>query len=236
MRNMINNIKEIILSNKKKAIIIIIILVILITLMLWPKEDNKSKVYTNSNYVITYDKTKIEGTTSKMPYINLKGDDVNDVNSLLMQKYYECEELNDRYMDYEVYTNDKILSLITKIYMLEDDFIASEINFYNFDIETGVSLTNDNLKELYEINDTFIEEKLNTLIKDYYDYEVSKGYVDKETCDFTCYNPLFYEDYLDNLEYYVKDNNLYTYYYFNIGSDFAYDSDNPFDIFRFKIK
>ena len=86
MRTMIQNIKETILENKKKSIIIIIILLILLLLILWPKESGKNKVYKNSSYVITYETTKIDDITSKMPYINLKGEDIESTNSLLMQK------------------------------------------------------------------------------------------------------------------------------------------------------
>ncbi len=235
MRTMIQNIKETILENKKKSIIIIIILLILLLLILWPKEDDKNKIYTASRYVITYESTKIDKAVSKLPYINLKGEDINIVNNAIMIKYYECEELEDRYMDYEYYSNDKVLSLIVKVYLLEDDFIPSEIEFYNFDMN-GKRLTNNDLKELYNVDDTLVEESLNTQVKKYYNYEVQKGYINKNTCDYNCYIKLYPSDYLNTLEYYVKNNSLYTYFYFNIDSNFAYDSNKPFDIFRFKIK
>ena len=235
MRIMIQNLKETILENKKKSIIIIIILLILLLLILWPKEDDKNKIYTASRYVITYESTKIDKAVSKLPYINLKGEDINIVNNAIMIKYYECEELEDRYMDYEYYSSDKVLSLIVKVYLLEDDFIPSEIEFYNFDMN-GKRLTNNDLKELYNVDDTLVEEKLNTQVKKYYNYEVQKGYINKNTCDYNCYIKAYPSDYLNTLEYYVKNNSLYTYFYFNIDSNFAYDSNKPFDIFRFKIK
>ena len=236
MRTMIQNIKETILENKKKSIIIIIILLILLLLILWPKEDDKNKIYTASRYVITYESTKIDKAVSKLPYINLKGEDINIVNNAIMIKYYECEELEDRYMDYEYYSNDKVLSLIVKVYLLEDDFIPSEMYFYNFNIENGKALTNIDLKRKFGVNDTFIKERLITLTKKYYDYEVTKGYIDKKVCDFDCYQEFFGEDYFSSLEYYVKNNSLYTYFYFDVDNNFAYDSNKPFDIFRFKIK
>ena len=232
---MIQNLKETILENKKKSIIIIIILLILLLLILWPKEDDKNKIYTASRYVITYESTKIDKAVSKLPYINLKGEDINIVNNAIMIKYYECEELEDRYMDYEYYSNDKVLSLIVKVYLLEDDFIPSEIEFYNFDMN-GKRLTNNDLKELYNVDDTIVEERLNAQVKKYYNYEVQKGYINKNTCDYDCYIKAYPSDYLNTLEYYVKNNSLYTYFYFNIDSNFAYDSNKPFDIFRFKIK
>lgn len=234
--NLINDIKEVISENKKRSIIIIIMLVFLLLLVLWPKESGKNKVYKNSSYVITYETTKIDDITSKMPYINLKGEDIESTNSLLMQKYYECEALNDRYIEYEYYANDNILSLIVKIYKLEDDFIPSEMYFYNFNIENGKALTNIDLKRKFGVNDTFIKERLITLTKKYYDYEVTKGYIDKKVCDFDCYQEFFGEDYFSSLEYYVKNNSLYTYFYFDVDNNFAYDSSKPFDIFRFKIK
>lgn len=230
MRMMIQNLKETILENKKKSIIIILLLIFLIILILWPKENN-----TNNKYITTYETTKINEATSKMPYINLKSEDVDIVNEAVMVKYYVCEELQDRYMDYEYYINDNVLSLIVKIYLLEDDFMPSEIEFYNFDL-SGKRLTNNDLKKLYNVDNTFIEERLNTLTKKYYDYEVQKGYIDKTVCNYNCYIENYPSDYLNTLEYYVKNNNLYVYFYFDIDSDFAYDSNKPFNIFRFKIK
>lgn len=231
-----NKIKEFIKENKKKVIILLILLVILIVVLILSssrsKDNNndKNKVFKDSNYVITYEKVG----SSELPYVNLNGEDASKVNYDMMKLYYEGLELDDKFMNYEAYNNDNILSLVVKNYIKDSDLIYSDMYFYNFDINSGTLISDDELKDIFNVTDTDIKNEIDNSIREYYDYEVKKNYVDENLCDWNCYQG--YYNNVTDINFYVKDNHLYAYLYFNLDSDFIYDSGKPFDLFRFKIK
>jgi len=229
------NIKENIKNNKIKVFVILIVLVFAIIMILINKNKDENKVYNDKDYIYVSEIIDIGGIKSKLPHINLYGEEIDLINKDITTKYYTENLIGEKYMDYEYYKNANILSLIVKLYYLEsNDFVPASIYFYNIDKNTGKILSNEELLNIYNVSELEIKNILLESIKEYYDYEIKMNYI--SNCDFNCYKEGIGSDILDNTSFYVKDNYLYAYKYFPIDRNLAYDDNAPFELFRFKIK
>lgn len=231
----INFIKD----NKKSLLIILGVLLVLSIITIFINKGNKYKIYPSESYVYTKEEYKNEfGLVSRLPYINIKGDDVNDINIVLINKYYEVNAINDYFMDYDYYESDNILSLVVNTHSNSSpDAYPRNIYIYNIDINNGSVISNNQLFKIFNVSSDQVSESVRNGIKDYYDYELSKGYADSSLCDFDCYlsgsNSL---PILDNCSYYVKNNTLYAHKIISLNSKFFYDTTSGFELFNFKIK
>lgn len=230
----IDNLKEYIKVNKIKVLIALFILLFAVIIIIINNNKDENKVYDNRNYIYTSETKDIGGIESKLPSINLYGEDIEDINKEIMTEYYTINLIGEKYMTYEYYKNSNILSLIVKIYYLEsNDFVPENIDFYNIDINSGKLLTDDQLFDMYNLSKSEIENRLLERIEEYYNYEIKNDYV--TSCDFNCYKGVLGNNILENAGYYVKDNSIFVYKYFPIDRNFAYDDNKPFELFRFKI-
>ena len=220
--------------HKVKVIIAVILLIIVICFYVFRNKnsiDNK-KTYRNQNIVFTSEKTSGDYVSS-LPQINLTGNSVLKANEELITLYYDTVASSDKYMMYEYYKNDDILSLAVKIYnKFSDTPVPVKSYFYNVDIDRKMVLTDNELKLKYNVTDSEAGKIILQQVREYYDYELEHKYI--SNCSFACYYSSI-ED-LSAAKYYVKDNNLYAYLVFMIDRDFAYEENNPFDLFNFKIK
>lgn len=233
---MIEKFKEVIVNNKPKTIILLFLIIFSIIIIIINKNnDNKNKNFNNQKYIYTSETTEINGITSKLPYINIKGDDIDIINKNIATKYYTEEMLGERYINYEYYINKNIVSLLVIYQYIESESILSEeIDFYNINIRNGKILSNDEMFNLYNIDKNYVKEKVLDSVKEYYDYEVEKNYIND--CDLNCFENRISNNLLEEINYYVKDNNLYAYLSFKVEHDLVYDDKAPFELFRFKIK
>ena len=228
----ISNFKEQIIENKKKIIILLIILVLLILFLFLKKEETVDKVYKDSDIIFTDEQTKGD-YVSYLPYINLDSDEILEANKAIINIYYDTINSNDYYMVYDYYINDDIVSLIIKIYnKYIDGDMPENIYFYNIDMNRKILIDDFKLKNRFNVTNDDIQSRLKELLKEYYDYEINKKYINN--CDFNCYLQNVGD--LNLAEYYVRDNNLYAYLFFTTDSSFIYDEDKPFELFNFKIK
>lgn len=230
----IDNLKEFIINNKIKVLIAVLVLMFIIVMMITNKNKDEHKVYDNRNYIYTSEIKDIGGIKSKLPLVNLYGEEIDILNKDIMGKYYTENLIGEKYMDYEYYKNNNILSLIVKLYYLEsNDYAPSNIYFYNIDINEGTLISNEELLSIYNISTEEVENELIEHIEEYYNYEVDNNYI--SGCDINCYKDRIGSNLLEDISYYVKDNNIYAYKYFLIDRNLAYDENKPFDLFRFKI-
>ena len=206
--------------------------------MIWVNNKGKEKVYPSYSYI--YNKESYEhdnGLTSMLPYINVKGEEVSEINNRLLTKYYEIITVDEEIMLYEHFYNDGVLSLVVKIYYKDTPgSIPNDVLVYNIDIKSGEIIYNDVLFNLFNTSSSEVSDIIVNKIKDYYNYEISKGYIDKD-CDFNCYlsntNSL---PALNNTNFYIKDNALMAYKTILLDSEFFYDDNSGFDLFNFEIK
>ena len=228
MKEIINQIIQIIKEEKKQSMFILGLLVLTIIIIILLNIDalnDKNKLYPKYDYVFTLNDSNLENSDLIMPYINLIGDEINNVNHNIKTLYYENDILKEGYLNYKYYVNGDIISLIIEKYLYSVNDFPSNTYFYNFSISNKKLLSNNELKKIYNINDVEIENKVLSQIKQYYDYEIEKGYITSEECDFECYKKGLDSD----IDFYVKEKNLYAYKQFSTNYMFTYDTEKPFD-------
>lgn len=224
-------------ENKKILLLILAIVVVLSIITIFMDKADSNKIYKSESYIYTKETHNHEDNiTSELPYINVKNDRINDINVILIDKYYEIITVDDKFMKYNSYINDNILSLIVRIYYQESpDSYPDEVLIYNVDIDNGELLTNQELLNMFGISRNSVTEIIMNDLKEYYKYELEKGYINKE-CNFDCYLSLTESmPILDDCNYYVRDNELYAYKSISLGSAFFYDINSGFNLFNFKI-
>lgn len=228
---------EYIVENKKKMLILLLFVVILTVISFYMNNQNDMKVYLSDDYIYTKETYEHStGLVSKLPYINIKDEEINEVNLELIKKYYEVITIDKQMMEYVYYENNNILSLVVSIFYQEAPDSPSEMLFYNVDLDTGTLIDDSELVEVFNTSADEISATINDELKEYYDYEIEKGYITND-CNFECYlsrvGALLI---LDNCNSYVKDNYLYVHKELLLNSEFFYDSDSGFDLFNFKVK
>ena len=229
---------EYIKENKKTLLIILVLFVLLSFVSLYINGLEKKKVYLSESFVYTKESyNHDEYLTSELPYINVKGEEISEINEGLIKKYYEIVTVDQQIMKYNSYVSDNILSLIVKIYYKESpDSYPAEVLIYNVDIDSGVVYDDKQLLNIFNISSNDVSEIIRDELKDYYDYEIKSNYIDKG-CDFECY--LSSTDslpILENCNYYVRDNTLFIYKSIIVDIQFFYDADSGFYLFNFEIK
>ena len=223
-------------ERKKIILIILIIIIVLIVISSMINKHNENKIYYSESYVYTKDSFMHDNNLiSELPYINIIGEEISKINSELIEKYYNIIIVDDSRMWYVTYKNDDIISLIVKIYTNDSgDSYPDEVLIYNINIKTGDVLEDDELLNMYNISRYDVSEIIMSEIKDYYLYELKKGYVDSD-CSFDCYLEGTNSLPFDNCKYYVKDNRLMAYKSINLGYGLFYDVSSGFNLFNFEI-
>ena len=102
-------------ETKKKikiiAIIAAVLLIILIVLsLIFKSNKNEEKILNAKDYIMEKETAYTE-TKGKMPIINLKGEEVKQINSEIMNKYYSVVYNEYDEFKYEYTTYKDILSL-----------------------------------------------------------------------------------------------------------------------------
>jgi len=233
MQVIIDYIKE----NKTKLLVAVVLIIILIVVSIIVNLQKKDKIYGSESYVYTKEIHKYDnGLVSELPYINITGEGISEINNSLIKKYYEIITVDDRIMDYISYKSENIISLIVNINFKESpDSYPSEVLIYNVDIENGNVIDDKQLLSLYGVSKYDVSDVIKQEIKEYYLYEIKHDYVNND-CDFNCYLDLTKSLPLDNCKYYIKDNTLMAYKSISVDSNFFYDVNSGFYLFNFKIK
>lgn len=229
-------IKEYIIENKKILLIIILIILVLTGVTFYIDNKSKTKIYVSDDYVYTKESYEYSDSfVSELPYINVRSDDVNKINTELMDEYYKSIEFKEKMMKYDYYINDNILSLVVKLYYLDSPDSYPVISIYNVDIENGNLLSDDDILNIFDISNYDVTEIINDQLKDYYNYEIRKEYISND-CDYNCYLSNINALPLDNCSFYVNNNILYAYKALTLDRDFYYDVTSGFNLYNFNIK
>ncbi len=230
---------EYIRENKIKLIVFLVILIVVLAFSLIMKKGSDKKIYATDSYVYTRETYDYgEGLESKLPYINVKSNDVAKINSEIIEKYYEITTIGKEMMDYDYYRNGNVISLIVKTYNIESvDSYPTSIVFYNIDIDEQTVLNNLQILRKYGASNNDVEEAISSKLKEYYEYETKKGYISGKECDFDCYmTEIGGYPILDGCNYYVKDDALMAYKSVSLDVNFFYDVNSGFNLFNFKVK
>jgi len=225
-------------ENKKKILLCALLIVAMLIIYSCVKNDDEEKIYSSEDYIYTAESYEHEDyLISERPYINIAGDEINDINTHLINKYYEVITLNEKMMVYDYYTSSDVLSLIVKIYYREvPDSYPSETYIYNIDLNSKHLMSDTDILRKFSVTTSDVSQIITDEIKEYYNYEKRNGYINSE-CDFNCYlSDTHSLPVLDGCSYYVRNGNLYAYKIIDLDSTFFYDMTSGFNLFNFKIK
>lgn len=227
-------------DNTKRTIVVIgciVISIIIVVLALAQRStDNFNNIKLDKSKYLVYSKVEqSEGTYPKyVPYINIKGDIIKQANSDIDTFVANYIESDNALITYEYNINGIILSVVVKVIDYKVDY-APEIYFrtYNVNLETKKLISDESLLEFFNADQNQISTQIENQFKGYYADLVEEGYYEPRECDYECF--LGYRDvsnYLDNLNYYVKDGNLIAFkpfIFYSIFNDEEYFKEEHFE-------
>lgn len=184
--------------------------------------------------------TRFSNDSSKypidVPYINIKSDTVDKINSEILANCQALASKKNSVIIYEYETNGEILSLVLKT--IDNTKLVPVVEFktYNINLKTISLLSNDQILSLYGLTENEVEKALESKFRDYYNKEVKEGYLTAKECNYDCF--LKYREisnYLDNVEYYISNKNLVAYRAFATKSIFSEEEFYKEETFAFQI-
>lgn len=225
----------------KKRILVLIGL-LSIAFIILPIINNKKLLTKDFDYshLLIYDYADIVYEVNKngyqMPVIN-----INDSNILKINKeislIYSVKE-NYEY-SYQYNVSENILSLLITIKRTEPITNKLYIDYetYNIDLKKLTILTNEDILDLFEIEEDDLRFFLSNKFMNYYLELIENNYINQEECDYSCFiqNCKFIDFLYDN-EYYINNNHLELFKYFNIYTKYKYENYFSEKSFKFTIK
>ena len=165
-------------KNKKlvKTLIILIVIFSAITigLNMFNKKNETNKALANYEYIIEKDtEYSSNEKKGKLPVINLKGEEIDKINNEIVKKYYGVAYTKEDIYTYEYTIYENILSLFIKITYVDDssEYGTLEYYSYNINLDTNKPLTNSELVKELDLNESDINDEINSRIKKYYAIE-----------------------------------------------------------------
>lgn len=182
-------------------------------------------VYTNYNQ-----------NSKEVPYINIDSSDIKSLNENIVafcNNYVNSEDIKLKY-DYSI--NGNYLSLVIKV--INDKEMPAKMIFktYNVNLKTREALSEQDLINYFNINEDIVNARIHNRFLEMYKDEIAQGYIVENECDYTCY--LGYrgvDDYLTDINYYIKDGKLVVYKPFIYSSIFGEEEYFTEDSFIFEL-
>lgn len=198
-----------------------------------PKAFDTSTILLDQTKPVIYEAYKTENNI--FPVINLQGEDVKRINKEIVElSDTKNNASNFEYM-YNVSKDTLSVLIINNIYV--DSVKHINYKSYIIDLNTLKELTNEEVYNKFEIDEETLRIFVSSKFLNYYADLIDAGYVDGNKCDFECfiYNCNF-QDYLEDNSFYIEDNHLILYKYFNTYNKYNYDSFFTDDSYRFVVK
>ena len=207
-------------KNKKqynKSLIICISTFLIVSIIVYFFINYNSKDFKNikqekSNYLVYTKETKQSGNyIQKIPYINIKGENISIINNDI-NNYLSNFKNNNTSIDYEYSINGIVLSIIIKV---EDHSIevatTPYFRSYNINLNTSELLSNEAILNELNITEEEVKNKINEKLKYYYKDISKKEYFDVRECDYECFlmnREIDKNDLLNNCEYFIRSGKL----------------------------
>lgn len=241
MKKKINKLKKkfLKLDNHTKKLIIISITLLIIALILFlyslqNHNDYFNKIKKDKNNYLVYSKIEDKDNSKYVPDINIESTSVEQANEDIdnyVSKYLKSKKAIINY-DYNI--NGDYLSVVVRIYDYQKSY-APEIKYktYNINLKTKELVTNEELLDLFKINEEKVSKIIEDNLENYYTDLVDQGYYIKQECDYKCF--LGYrniDNYLDDVHYYIKNGDLVAYkpfVYYSIFGDEEYFNEDHFE-------
>ena len=225
---------------KTKRVIIFILLLVIITCLILYFINKKDYNYTNlledQNKEIVYD--KINKRKDIVPYINISSDLVTNINKEIDTMYDEYLLFSPDGFSYQFNVSKNILSIIIKAYVVHPEQTHYDIIYksYNIDLKEMKLLTNKEILERFNITEKKMKYYLQNKFLNYYNDLISKKFFDEKEYDFNTFlEDKNVDNVLDDNYYYINNNHLELYKYFNIYTDYKEENYFNEESFHFVI-
>ena len=225
-------------TNKNKALLLIVLCIFLIIFIIvytcfrsYNRDFNYLKEDRSEHLV--YTRYKIN--KQEVPYVNIKSKSITSVNKDIVtfcNNFKEYEKIQITY-DYDI--NGKYLSLVIKVKTNGvNDWNDLYFHTYNIDLNARSYISEENLLKRFKVNDELLYARIHNKFVEYYNDELEQGYLQEEECDYDCYIKYRgFNEYMDDISYYIKDHKLIVYKPFETRSIFGeeeYFTDESFEI------
>lgn len=227
-------------DSTKKAIIIgvtvfLIVLLVFIYIASKSNENFKNIKQDKSKYLVY---SKVERQDEKypkyVPFINIKADVINQANADIDSFVNSYLDSDKALITYEYNINGILLSVVVKVIDYQKDY-APEIYFrtYNINLDTRQLISDQSLLNFFQIDETTVSSLIEERFREYYKDLVEENYYVPEECNYECF--LDYrnvDNYLDNVNYYIKNGNLIAYkpfIFYSIFEDEKYFTEDHFE-------
>ena len=208
----------------KKIIIFIAVIVIIIIGSLY-FISNKKYDYSNlleyKDYDIVYD--RINKSKDKVPYININNNLVISINNEIENMYQEYLLFSPDGFNYKYSLSKSILSIIIEAYVVHPESTHYDIIYksYNIDLKEMKLLSNDEILERFNITEKKFEFYLYNKFLNYYNELIKNNYLNEKEIDFNTFlEDKNIDNMLDDNSFYINNNHLELYKYFNIYTDY----------------
>lgn len=244
MKNFHQSIKKLKSGKKKNIVISIIIFTIILSAFFVMNKINNTKDYsyliadTTKEIVYSLEDANIK-ENDQVPVINISNEKINEINEDIITTYNDYLGTYKDYFKYEYCISNDILSIIIKSSQRYNDSNNYNLVYksYNIDLDTLELITDKELFERFKVTEEDLRFFVTYKFINYYNDLVDKGYFTQKECDFSCFiDSKGIEDYLLDNVYYVNNNKLELYKYFNIYTDYHEEKYFNEESFHFIVK
>ena len=215
--------------NQQKTTLIIVVAIAIVAMLAYSFHENNVKNYNyikeswfeNIIYTSYYDDRN--EYIKEVPYINIKGDQITEVNNQIETFSTKYTNLSRAIITYDYSITGQILSVIIKAINYETNY-ASEAEFisYNINLKTQQVYTNQEILDLYNINAGYVSDRIKNQLQQYHKDIIKEKYYSLQQCNFTCFLKWRnIEDYSKGIAYYLSAGKLYVYKPFVFASIFG---------------
>lgn len=225
--------------DRSKAIKLLILCVLAIIVIIatqiyksYMKNFNYMKVDRGEHIVYA----RYNQNSKEVPYVNINSSDVKSLNDSIVDYCNNYVNSDDIKIKYEYSINGNYLSLVIKV--INNKELPSKMIFktYNVSLKNRTVLTDQDLTDYFKVNNDIVSARIHNRFLEMYKDEVAQGYIEEMECDYTCY--LGYRgvtDYLEDINYYIKDGKLVVYKPFIYSSIFGEEEYFTEDSFIFEL-
>lgn len=215
--------------NQQKTTLIIVVAIAIVAMLAYSFHENNVKNYNyikeswfeNIIYTSYYDDRN--EYIKEIPYINIKGEQITEVNNQIETFSTKYTNLSRAIITYDYSITGQILSVIIKAINYETNY-ASEAEFisYNINLKTQQVYTNQEILDLYNINAGYVSDRIKNQLQQYHKDIIKEKYYSLQQCNFTCFLKWRnIEDYSKGIAYYISAGKLYVYKPFVFASIFG---------------
>ena len=214
---------------QQKTTLIIVVAIAIVAMLATSFHENNVKNYNYIKqswfddliYTSYYDDRN--DYVKEVPYINIKGEQIDEVNNQIDTFSSKYTTLNRAIITYDYSITGQILSIIVKAISYETNF-ASEAEFisYNINLKTQQVYTEQDILDMYNINAGYVSDRIKNQFQQYHKDVIKENYYSLQQCNFACFLKWHnIDDYTKGIAYYISAGKLYVYKPFVFASIFG---------------